>query len=379
MTATPGGKDQDAQLVGAIFPISGKRHLVGEAALRGVALAAGTYDRQGGTGVTESGTPRPFVAAVEDAGEAKGRTSAAIDAIAATGAVAAVGPLDRDAVEEAAKRAEELGLPLVTLDVSDKSPPHGAPHVFCIVVQAESRARALAAYARGQGAKRFAILRPDMAYGTRAGKAFEDEVNAEGGQVVGTVTYAKDAVSFVDAAGKLSKLDFDAVFVPDTAAHLELIAPSLALVDLIAQPASAKKPRHGRAILLLSTAEAMSPKFIKEGARYAAGAAFAPGFYPDENDRQIGAYVTRYRAAYGDDPTYLDAYAWDAALVVRAMVENGAADRDAVARGLSALGGRSTVHGLTGDISFDASRGRGDRGLLYVVNSDGTSIHALRQ
>ncbi len=67
--------------------------------------------------------------------------------------------------------------------------------------------------------------------------------------------------------------------------------------------------------------------------------------------------MSRHRAACGDDPTYLDAYAWVAALVVRAVVEADAQDRDSVARGLAALAGHAAVHGLTGDRGFDATGG----------------------
>src|SRR5262249_2804100 len=157
--------------------------LVGEAAARGVGLAAGTFDRGAGAGIAEEGVPRPFEVTVEDAGDGKGRAGAAIDQLSAAGVIGAVGPVDKDAADEAARRAEALGLPLVTLDVAETGGP-GSPYVFRAVIPVETRARALAAWALAHGARRFAILAPDIPYGARARSAFEKEVVAGGGQVV---------------------------------------------------------------------------------------------------------------------------------------------------------------------------------------------------
>jgi len=370
----------EPQRIGAILPLSGKRRLVGEAAARGVGLAAGTFDRGAGAGIAEEGVPRPFEVTVEDAGDGKGRAGAAIDQLAAAGVIGAVGPVDKDAADEAARRAEALGLPLVTLDVAETGGP-GSPYVFRAVIPVEVRARALAGWALAHGARRFAILAPDIPYGARARAAFEKEVVAGGGQIVSNETYKKDATMFVEPVGRVAKQGFDALFIPDTAARIELVAPQLAVADLVVQPLGGKKPKRGRPIMLLATAEAVGPKFLKGSGRYTLGAAFAPGFYPDADDPRIGAYVARFRQAYGDDPTWLDAYAYDAALLLRSAVEAGARDRAGVAAALAAIGPRNPVAGLTGDLAFDGSHGRADRGFLFTVVGDAASqaIHVLRK
>jgi ABC-type branched-subunit amino acid transport system substrate-binding protein len=319
--------------------------------------------------------PLPFEIALEDAGDGKAGAAAGVDALAAAGAIAVVGPVDRDAAEEAAARAAAHGLPLVTLDVAESGAGSAQPTVFRAVISVEARARALAAHAAAAGITRFAILAPELAYGARAAAAFRAEVAARGGEIVAEVHYPRDTTSFVDPVNRLAKARFDALFVPDTAARLELVAPQLAVADLVVQPAGAARPRRGRAVVLLSTAEALGPRFLRGSGRYARGAVLAPGFYPDEGDARIGAYVARYRLGHGEDPTYLDAYAYDAALVVRAAVEAGARDRASLAAALAA--GRTP--GLTGDIAFDpASHARADAGVLFGVSADGTTIRAMR-
>ena len=153
------------------------------------------------------------------------------------------------------------------------------------------------------------------------------------------------------------------------------MAPQLAVANLVVQPAGAGKPARGRAILLLATAEALTPKFLRGSGRYSTGALLAPGFYPDDADPRIGPFVARFRAAYGgEDPTYLDAYAWDAALVVRAAVEGGAKDRVAVAAAIAV----GVVTGVTGEVRFDSAGARADAGVLFTVVG-GTAIRAVRE
>jgi ABC-type branched-subunit amino acid transport system substrate-binding protein len=359
------GGPVEGRLVGALLPLSGKRRLVGEAAQRGLALAAGAFG-EGSLEVT-----------LEDVGEAKGRAAEAVDALAARGVVGLVGPADKDSAEEAARRAEALGVPLVTLDVGEV-PLAGTPHVFRVVVPVEARARALAAWALAKGRKRFAILAPDIPYGQRAAAAFRAEVQAGGGEIVADEKYPKDATSFIAPVAKIKDATFDALFVPDAAARLELVAPQLAVADLVVAPLGARKPRRGRPIVLLATAEAITPRFLKGSGRYTNGAVLAPGFYPDDADERTGSYVARFRNVFGEDPGYLDAYAYDAAMLLRQAVERGGEGRDTVAAWLGAVRG---VAGLTGDIAFDAHGNRADRGVLYTVvdKGDGFSVIVLRR
>jgi ABC-type branched-subunit amino acid transport system substrate-binding protein len=362
----------DPGRVGALLPLSGKRRLVGEAALRGLTVAAGVFDTAAGGGVLVDRVPRPFVVTVSDAGERPERAGAGVDELAAEGVIAIIGPVDKEAAEAALVRAEAVGMPLLSLDAPQAEVTAAPSRAFRIVISVEARAQALARHAYGAGARRFALLAPEIPYGQRAGKAFTDEVRRLGGEVVTEVGYAKDAKAFVEPAKKLAAADFDALFVPDTAARLELIAPQLAVLDLKVQGALLPQPKRGRGILLLATAEAITPKFLAGTGRYTVGAILAPGFYADASDALLAPYVARFRAAYGEDPTYLDAYAYDAALLVRAAVESGATDRATVTARL----GEASLAGLTGTIRFDPRRQRADAGLLYVVAPP--HIHPLR-
>jgi ABC-type branched-subunit amino acid transport system substrate-binding protein len=328
--------------------------------MRGLALAAGTF--VAGEGGAQLGFPRPFALSVrDDASEAAGAGSG-VDALAAEKVIAIVGPDDGRAVERAARRATELGVPLVSLHpAAELIAGAASPFVFHAVHSAEQRARALARRAIAAGVRDFAILAPANGYGKNVGRAFAEEVQRGGGQVVVEVTYPAGARSFSAEVGKLKK-PFQAVFVPDRASALELIAPALAVANLYARPPGGKAER-GRAVWLLSTAELLTPHFVQSAGRYSWGALLAPGFYADRTDARIAEFAAEYEASFGREPTALDAYAFDAAWAVRAAVEGGARNRREVAAALP--GGK--VVGLTGTMSFDSSHRRRDDGVLFEV------------
>jgi ABC-type branched-subunit amino acid transport system substrate-binding protein len=195
-----------------------------------------------------------------------------------------------------------------------------------------------------------------------------------GGRIIATASYPTKTTSFGKIVGKIRGKPWDAIFVPDVASRLELVVPALASANLVVKPIGAKAPKKGRKIALLSTAEALRPKYLRGSGRYSNGAVFAPGFYADADDPVIGPYVTRFEAAFGRAPTYLDAYAYDAALVIRAAVESGARSRAEVGAAMAT----SAVDGLTGAIQFSSARHRADSGLLYVVGVDSGGDYRIR-
>ena len=355
------GAGGDPGRVGAVLSLSGKRNRLGDFAMRGLALAASAFEERDAS-AGRLGFPRPFQLTVrDDASQAQG-AAAGVDALVQAGVIAVVGPDDGRSVERAARRAGELGVPLVSLHpAAELLEGIDSPFVFHAVHSAEHRARALARHALAAGVRDFAIFAPDSGYGRKVGDAFRQAVERNGGHVVVEERYPASTTSFQTHVGKLRK-PFQALFVPDRARTLELVAPALAAANLVARPPG-QKTKRGRAFWLLSTADALEPRFVRSAGRYSAGAALAPGFYADRTDPRIGEFVAQYERSFGRAPTALDAYAFDGAWAVRAAVERGAQNRREVADGLAS----GSFDGLTGKVAFDSSHRRRDDGILYEV------------
>jgi len=217
-------------------------------------------------------------------------------------------------------------------------------------------------------------------------------------------SYVAGATSFSAAVAPLKKAAPEAIFVPDSAERLELVAPALAVADLWPQPWGKPRParaaggagggggagagagagggRGGRAprpVLLLSTASELSPRLLQAAGRYVQGALLCPGFFADDGDPRARAFVESYRAAYGQDPHATEAYAYDAVAVLRAVIDRGARTRGDVVKALAAAPSDrapALLQGLTGNLTFGPDHGRTDAPLVYVV--DGDDIRALR-
>jgi ABC-type branched-subunit amino acid transport system substrate-binding protein len=356
---SPGAGPGDPGRLGLALALSGKFQPVGEAAMRAALLATGApskgaavalYVRDTGGDAERGGTSVATLA----------RDEAVIGIVAAS---------DRKSIAPAIAAATESGVPTLTLD---DAAPGAASTAFQLVHAPEARVAALARAALKLGARDFGLIGPDSAAGKRLREAFRREVVAGGGRVTADASYPPGATSFGAVLAPFKKAPPQAVFVADGADRLELVAPALAAADLWPSPwgtarpaASPGKPRP-RPVLLLSTANDLSPRLLQAAGRYVQGALLAPGFYPAAGDERARAFVEAYHAAYGADPHATEAYAFDGVNVFRTVTAAGARTRADVLKALAA----GTFEGLTGGLRFSAEHGRSDSPRVYVVDGD---------
>ena len=103
----------------------------------------------------------------------------------------------------AALVAEELQVPLISLSRLPGVTGIG-PYVFRNMVTNKQQAEALAEYAFTQlGAKRFAILHPNIGFGVELANDFWDAVERRGGTVQGIESYGHNQTTFATEVKKL--------------------------------------------------------------------------------------------------------------------------------------------------------------------------------
>ncbi|MBK9031762.1 MAG: penicillin-binding protein activator [Myxococcales bacterium] len=338
--------------LGAIVAQSGKQARIGEQIARGLHV-----------GAISLGALAPAITIVDAEG---GQAATAVATLANGEALAIIGPADGASVDAASAAASDAGVPLLSLSPRPEERSGGGRWVFHVMHSAEARARSLARRAHADGVRTFAVLRPESGYGAAVARAFAEQVAAQGDALVVEVSYKADTRSFAGIVKKLGG-GWQAVFVPDTADRVELVAPALAAAGMLARPAGAKKVKGGRPIVLLSTVEGAGDDYLREAGRYSEGALLAPGYFPGAIDERGLEFERQYQLAIGKPPTAVDAYAYDA---VRALAALGAGSRDELARRLAS----ARVDGVTGAIGFDAEHRRSDDGVVYVVEVDGGGV-----
>lgn len=349
-----------SRAVALVVPLSGRQRALGERVLRGALLAADLM----APGNLPGGVPIDLQ--VRDTGSDPARAAAAVEELARTGVAAIVGSPDRVEAQSAVPRAEQLGVPFLELAPDDA---RRGDSTFKLVRQIDARARALARLVVKRGARSVAVLAPESGYGRAMAFAFLDEARKLGARVAGDVRYPVGSTTFVEPVRRIQQGSPQALFVPSPASDLSLIAPQLAASGVTLMPGMkpARRPAH-----LYATADGMNERFLQSTAKYLEGAILAPVFYPDQGDPRAAAFVDRYRQAYGEEPSSLDALAYDAVRAARLALEHADGDRGAIAVSLSHLG----ENGLSGEIAFTAGGDRGGAPPLYTI--EGGAVHAFK-
>ncbi len=364
----------DPTRVGLALPLSGKFQPIGEAALRAAMLALGSVADAPATARETVGGPASQLVIRDTATDPERAARGVMELTREEAVIGIVGSAEKRAAAAALSEATQDGIPLLTLD---DQPPGALSTGFQLIHAPEARVAELARRALKLGVREAAILAPDSASGKRLRDAFRKQFTAGGGKVTVEATYVAGVNTFSTAVASLKKASFQAVFVPDAADRLELIAPALAFADLWPQPFPVARAKSGgakvpRKILLLSTANDLSPKLIQNAGRYVQGALLSPGFFADENDDRAHAFVEAYRTAYGQDPHAAEAYAYDGVRLLRGATETGAHTRSEVLKTLAS----GAFPGLTGTVRFGPDHGRIDPPMVYIV--DGDQIRTLR-
>ncbi|HJL15556.1 MAG TPA: penicillin-binding protein activator [Sandaracinaceae bacterium LLY-WYZ-13_1] len=345
----------DPRVIGAIVPLTGPGREVGQRAVRGLMLASGSPPDG------PPGPDTPQLVLRDDGGDPARAGQAVEDLVSEHRAIAIVGPLEGAAAREAAQRAQALGVPLIAL-VPDPRVTAAGEMVFRLFASPDDEAAALVRAARARGARRFAVLRPEHAYGEAMSQAFAAAVREAGGELVATETYEAGATAFGAPIERLERASFDALFVPDAARQLNLIAPALAAAGLWSVPADGSAPRGNRGITLLAPSVALEPRVIRGSSRYLQGALFATPFDPSTAAGAGRAFVDEFTGRFGTAPDAFSAYAYDAFRLVRRAVEAGETTRGGVAEWLRQQGRHETV-GASGGLTPERGPARRSRVL----------------
>lgn len=333
----------DAQIVGLLLPMTGPFDQVGEQARQAVELARTAVGDDVRLVVLDTkGTPEGAAAAVEAL-------------VREHQAIAALGPVGYQEAASAAEAAESYGLPLLPLS-SRSDLADGRDWVLRTFASRAAQAQTIARWAvLRYGARRLAILQPESSYGDEVARAFHDEVERLGGEIVTSATYPADEKDLRKALGallgrrvpprealRLDDVGFAALLIADTARGVRRVVPYLrfARVPLRTHPARA-------GILLLGAGAWNHPSIIDPAERLTDNAVFAATFVPSTEDTVVGSFLRSFVARHAVPPTPFQAEVFDtASLLFATRTISGAGDRQRLRAALGAVRNRVGVTGV---------------------------------
>jgi branched-chain amino acid transport system substrate-binding protein len=387
-------------VVGCLLPLSGPFALYGQAVLNGLELGFDIFQEN-----DESLSSMELV--IRDTG---GDPETAIEAIRELAvkerALVTIGPLISKVAEGVVEKAQELGMPIITLSQSDDITKKGEM-VFQNCLNPEDQLRSLVNKVMGEmGLKRFAIFYPANSYGKYFMNKLWDKVESNEGVITAVESYDPKSTDF---AGEIKKMvglfyprpeptieeeeeekeedkeqleqkmeepegewevkveeqdleeepepivDFDAVFIPDSYERAGLIASQLAYHDVLG-------------VTLLGTNLWNSPKLIDIAGRYVHGAIFPSGFFSGSGYIGVDSFVDQYRTSFGQEPQFLAAIGYDTIRVVKEILKEKGNNIKTRENFRSALAGNKYFDSVTGPMVFDEERRAKRDPLLLTIS-----------
>jgi branched-chain amino acid transport system substrate-binding protein len=375
----------EGNTVGVLLPMKGKFSKFGAKSLQGIELAFGIFDP------AEHESKISLV--VEDSGDDGEQAVQALDRLVTKHhVVAVIGPMLSKGVDQVTQRAQELGVPLISL--ARKTTP-SQDFVFQGGLTQQLQAYEIARHAIQElGLKKLAILYPNDKFGTEMSQYFWDSVESLGGKIVAAESYPPGETDFRKSVDRLSGLfyldarqreldllaeeresnnikkrtrkteqffnlkpivDYEAVFIPDEPKVAGQILPTFLYRDV----------DH---IKFLGTSSWNSPEFLTRAQNYADKSSFVDAFFADSKKPSIVDFLKKYRSTFGQEPTALEILAYDAALVLKSTLLSPAQffTRTEIRDRLKAI---KDFPGATGQISF--KDGQLSKELLVITVKNG--------
>ncbi|MBW2063427.1 MAG: penicillin-binding protein activator [Deltaproteobacteria bacterium] len=378
-------------VIGCLLPLSGPFSIYGQEVLNGIQLGMGLFEERAGD--------QPIELVIKDtAGDPDIAVKGVEELALQDKAIAIIGPLASRPALAAAKKAQELGIPIITLTQREDIALEGSMVFRNFLTPSEEVETLVHGAIRNMGLRRFAILYPDNSYGRFLMNLFWDKIEELGGTITGVESYEPDQTDFEVEIRKMvglyyprpesvSKMleefrwlraeesiqdipyseeepepvvDFDAVFIPDNHQTVALIAPQFPFHNVFN-------------VRFLGTSLWQSPELIELAGDYLQGAVFPSAFFPGANgnpSEDLEHFMTSYKANFESEPGILAATGYDTVRFLTEVMEDKGPmkTRRDFQKQISSF---DDFYGITGWIAFDQHGEIARAPLLLSVSGKG--------
>jgi branched-chain amino acid transport system substrate-binding protein len=385
-------------VVGCLLPLSGPFALYGQEVLNGLELGFDIFQEN------EEGLSSMKLVIRDTKGDPETAIEALKELAAKEKALVTIGPLISKVAEGVVEKAQELGMPIITLSQSDAITKTGEM-IFQNCLNPEDQIRSLVNKVMTEmDLKRFAILYPANSYGKYFMNKLWDNVELNEGVITAVESYDPKSTDFAEEIKKMVGLfyprpqptieeegekvedteqsglkleetagewefkmeeqdleeepeaivDFDAVFIPDSYERAGLIASQLAYHDVVG-------------VTLLGTNLWNSPKLIDIAGKYVHGAIFPSGFFSGSGYRGVDSFVDQYSTLFGQEPQFLAAIGYDTIRLVKDILKEKGNNIKTRENFRSALAKNNYFDSVTGPMVFDDERRAKRDPLLLTI------------
>src|ERR1700757_4502817 len=191
-------------------------------------------------------------------------------------------------------------------------------------------------------AKDAVLLYENTNAGIGNAKVFGDTFAKLGGKILAHIGFGRDVTDFTSIATRVAGLGKIDVIPTYT-----LEGQGLKITQALAQ-AGVTKGGGGAAIQLGTIWLPFG--FEQKAGKAALGYIRIVQFDPTDQREQVKSFIQAFKAKYNQDPTHLNAHAYDQIMLIADVVKRGAKDAQSIRDGLAAT---KEFSGVTGSVAFD--------------------------
>ncbi len=361
--------------IGVLLPLSGRYAAFGKRVQRGMELALEAFPPH---------IPVRFIFR-DTTGDETVASQQVAELANSERVIGIAGPLVGNAAQGAVRRANLERIPLLTMSQREGLAASSL-YTFRNSLTPQLQIRALLDYAMEErGFHQFGIMNPQTRQGEQLAELFRAEVLRRGGEVIAEESYLTDQTDFRYQVRSLQGLDpnapdeeepptdpsdpdfvnkeeepppFEALFIPDYADRISLIAPQLAFYGL-------------EGVQLLGTNGWNDNELPKLARQFVEGAVFTDGFFRHSSYPFIQEFVELYFNRYQEEPTILEAQGYDTAGILLTLLNDPQLrSREDLRRALAQM---QNYPGVTGATGFDFI-GEADKVLFLLQVQNGTIV-----
>lgn len=382
--------------IGVLLPLSGKFAKFGRMCLNSILMAHGVFEE-----MPERAEANGLRIVIRDSGEsAESATEKFEELVKDEGVIAVIGPLLSKQFPVIARKAQEFGVPLISLSQRLEEGELGS-YIFPVALSPNQQVQTIVSQAVNQaGFKRFAILAPSDSFGDQYVNLFWDAVEKSGGRIMGIERFEPKSTDFRDEVkrllgldylgarkiemedlerrkekygatlkvkGKLRQrmlkeydpkpvVDFDALFIPDDPATVGQIAPAFAVAGVENLP-----------LLGINTWNTVD--IVQRAGKYLQRSLFVDGFFANSQSDKSVKFMQDFTKNFHSIPGTIEVQAYDgASILIEALKEGSPVNRSALRDQLLA---KEKFAGISGDYHFTAN---GVQRGVHLLTVRGNSI-----
>jgi branched-chain amino acid transport system substrate-binding protein len=337
--AANSARAQDKQIrIGGLFPMSGPGAYFGAQDKQGIELAIEQFNKAGGSGYK-------FEIKFEDSAcSPLPATQAAKRLLEQYKPQVVIGEECSDATLAIMPVVEQAKVPLLNAGSSSiRITEPGNPWTFRIMPNEVMQGVDIATHAyKRLNAHTAVLLYENTNAGIGNAKVFGDTFKSLGGQILADIGFGRDVNDFTSIATRIAGLG-----KVDVIPTYTLEGQGLRITQALAQ-AGVTKGGGGQSIQLGTIWLPFG--FEQKAGKASLGYVRIVQFDPTDKRDVVQSFITSFKTKYNQEPTHINAHAFDQILLIADVVRRGATDAQSVRDIMAAT---KNFSGVTGSVEFD--------------------------